>query len=109
MIRMLVVVSALALLSIPALAQEQKYPKWMMDEAMPVEPRTPVTNPDALGTRPATRANKMSESNQFRRDEKPKPGALKPMYGSQHSLHLDQTARPSPNQPQPVKAPPRAR
>lgn len=107
MIRTLALVSALTLLSIPALAQEQKYPKWMMDEAMPVGPRTPVTNPDALGNRPATRANKMSESNQFRRDEKPKLGALKPMYGSQHSLHADRYALPPANQP--VKAPPRPR
>lgn len=107
MIRTLAVVFALTLLSAPALAQEQKYPKWMMDEAMPVGPRVPVTNPDALGTRPASRATKMSESNQFRRDEKAKLGALKPMYGSQHSLHADRYALPSANQP--IKAPPRAR
>ena len=107
MIRTVVLVSALTVLSVPALAQDPKYPKWMMDEAMPIEPRTPVTNPDALGTRPAQRSTKMSESNQFRRDEKPKPGALKPMYGSQHSLHIDQSPRPSANQP--IKAPPRAR
>lgn len=107
MIRMLAAVSVLTLLSAPALAQDQRYPKWMMDEAMPVEPRVPVTNPNALGTRPAPRASKMSESNQFRRDEKPKLGALTPMYGSRNSLRIEQYARPSPNQP--IKAPPRAR
>jgi len=112
MIRTILLASALALLAVPvsaprALAQDQRVPQWMMDEALPVGPRVPVTNPDALGTRAAPRANHMANSNQFRRDEKPKIGALQPMYGTRNSLQVERYARPSPNQP--VKAPPRAR
>ena len=112
MIRTMVLASALALLAAPAfappaLAQDQRYPQWMMDEAVPVGPRVPVTNPDALGTRRPPRANHMANSNQFRRDERPRVGALQPMYSSRNSLQTERYARPSANQP--VMAPPRAR
>ncbi|HYG86620.1 MAG TPA: hypothetical protein VD978_10205 [Azospirillum sp.] len=49
----------------------------------------------------------MANTNQFRRDEKPKIGELRPMYGSANSLHLERYARPPANVP--VKAPPRPR
>ncbi len=107
MIRTLALVSVLAVLSAPALAQDQRYPQWMMDEAIPVGPRVPVTNPDALGTRPAPRHNHMANTNQFRQDEKPRVGALQPMYGTRNSLNMERYARPSANQP--LRAPPRPR
>ncbi|PWC42363.1 hypothetical protein [Azospirillum sp. TSO22-1] len=107
MIRTLALLSALAVLSAPALAQDQKVPQWMMDEALPVGPRVPVENPNAVGTRPASRPNHMASSNQFHADTKPKVGTLQPMYGSRNSLQLERYTRPSANQP--VKAPPRPR
>jgi hypothetical protein len=107
MIRTLALLPLLAVLSAPALAQDRKVPQWMMDEALPVGPRVPVENPNAVGTRPAARPNHMASSNQFQADAKPKVGTLQPMYGTRNSLHMEQYARPSPNQP--VKAPPRAR
>ncbi|HYH38875.1 MAG TPA: hypothetical protein VD860_11685 [Azospirillum sp.] len=107
MIRTLALLSALAVLSVPAMAQDQKVPQWMMDEALPVGPRVPVANPNAVGTRPAPRPNHMSSTNQFRQDAKPQIGALPPMYGSRNSLQMERYSRPSANQP--VKAPPRPR
>lgn len=110
MIRTLALLSALAALSAPvsgASAQDQKVPQWMMDEALPVGPRVPVENPNAVGTRPASRPNHMASTNQFHADTKSKAGALQPMYGARNSLQLERYTRPSANQP--VKAPPRAR
>lgn len=107
MIRTMLLVSALALMAASASAQDQKYPKWMMDQAIPVAPEVPVNNPNALGTRPTPRPNHMASTNQFRADAKPKVGAIAPMYGARNSLHTERYALPSANQP--VKAPPRAR
>lgn len=107
MIRTTLLVSALALLAVPASAQEQKYPSWMMDQAIPVAPEVPVNNPNALGTRATPRPNHMASTNQFKADAKPKAGTLAPMYGARNSLNMERYALPSANQP--VKAPPRPR
>ncbi len=99
MLRIMILASVLAVLAVPALAQEQRYPKWMMDGALPVEPQVPVLAPAA----PAQPHRTMSSTNQFRPDAKPRIGAQRPMYGAANSLHMERNAPPPANQP--IRAP----
>jgi len=107
MIRTLALASALTVLAVPALAQDQRYSPWTVDGAPLANPGPTGIEPEVRPSPPTPRPNHMANTNQFRRDEKPKIGELRPMYGSANSLHLERYARPPANVP--VKAPPRPR
>lgn len=99
--------SGLAMTVAPASAQDQRRPPSLLDEMMPVVPGSSLEGSAASGARSAPRTNHMADTNQFRRGPAPRPGALRPMYGSGNSLQMERYAPAPANQP--IKAPPRPR
>jgi len=106
MLKPLAIASVLAVLAAPAFAQDQRYPQWMMDEALPVAPDVPVMSPNALPNRPPASRGGIAETNRLQRAPQPRLGAIEPQYSYRHSLRLD---RQTPTANRPVTAPPRAR